>query len=126
MISDLNIQERLSFIALVEQSCITLKKIKPLLEPVLPIILRNFYTHISSWPGLIDMHGNGRASIEAATVTESASSQISTTAEEQNTAASEIARSANEAAVGTADVNNNIAHMASIAGESSDASTQSP
>lgn len=66
MASDLSIQERLSFIELDEKSCNTLKKIKPLLEPVLPIVLRDFYAHISSWPGLIDMFGNGRASAEAA------------------------------------------------------------
>lgn len=63
---DSHIQERLSFIKLDEHNCTILKSLKPLIEPVLPIVLENFYKHISNWPSLDNMFNNKTASIKQA------------------------------------------------------------
>lgn len=66
MTFDSHIQERLSFIKLDEHNCTILKSLKPLIEPVLPIVLENFYEHISNWPSLDNMFSNKTASIKQA------------------------------------------------------------
>ena len=59
MSNDSNISDRLSFLEIDEDTCAALKEFLPIVDKVLPDILKEFYAHLSKRPQLIGMFGPG-------------------------------------------------------------------